>query len=105
MYALNDEFKSILRESKNGMVRPFGYVIAKSIMVIPIMVVFSLFALSVNSFAIQDSPRESFWIVIVLYAVVMYVFECVAEALSVWCDDPIMGMLNFLNCKLCPVLV
>jgi len=97
VYALNDEFKSILRESKNGMVRPFGYVIAKSIMVIPIMFVFSLFALGINSFAIQDSPGESFWLVIVLYAVVMYVFECVAEALSVWFDDPIMGMLNFLN--------
>ena len=34
VYALNDEFKSILRESKNGMVSPMSYVLAKSTMVI-----------------------------------------------------------------------
>ena len=43
VYSLNEEFKSILRESKNGMISPFSYVLAKTILVIPILLIFGLF--------------------------------------------------------------
>ena len=32
-----------------------------------------------------------------LFAALLFVFESVAEALSVWFDDPIVGMLQFMN--------
>ena len=48
-------------------------------------------------YAIQKAPRESFGLSIVLFAAVTYVFETVAECLSVWFEDPIMGMLQFMN--------
>jgi hypothetical protein len=97
VYALNDEFKSILRESKNGMVTGASYVLAKFILVIPIFFIMAIFALGIPSFAIQDSPKESFGLVIVLFACVMFVIESVAECLSVWFEDPILGMLQFMN--------
>ena len=97
VYTLNEEFKSILRESKNGMVSPLSYVLAKTILVIPIFFIFGLFSLGVPFFGVQGAPGESFGMSMVLYALVMFVFESAAEALSVWCDDPILGMLQFMN--------
>jgi hypothetical protein len=97
VYSLNDEFKSILRESKNGMISGTAYVVAKTFLTFPIFFVFAIFALGIPMFAIQDAPRESFGMMIILYACVMFVFESVAECLSVWVEDPIMGMLNFMN--------
>jgi hypothetical protein len=97
VYALNDEFKTILRESKNGMVGPLSYVFAKSLLVIPIMFVFAIFALAIPAFAIMDFPIETFGVAIILWACLIFVFECVAECLSVWFDDPILGMLQFMN--------
>ena len=97
VFALNDEFKSILRESKNGMVSSASYVLAKSIITIPVMFVFALFSLGIPMFAIQQAPKESFGIMMILFAAVSFVFESVAECLSVWIDDPILGMLQFMN--------
>lgn len=97
VYTLNEEFKSILRESKNGMVSPLSYVLAKSILVIPIFFIFGLFSLGIPFYAVQGAPVESFGYSMVLYALVMFVFESIAEALSVWFDDPIIGMLQFMN--------
>lgn len=97
VYALNDEFKTILRESKNGMVGPLSYVLAKTVLVIPIMFIFALFALGIPAFAIMDFPANTFGLAIVLWAALIFVFECVAECLSVWFEDPILGMLQFMN--------
>lgn len=97
VYVLNQEFKSILRESKNGMVSPFSYVLAKTILVLPVFFIFGLFSLGLPLFAVQGAPGESFGMAMLLYAVIMFVFESVAECLSVWFEDPILGMLQFMN--------
>lgn len=97
VYALNDEFKSILRETKNGMVSPSSYALAKTVLVIPIMYIFALFAMGIPGFAVQDFPGAAFGRVTLLFAVCIYVFETFAELLAVACEDPIMGMLNFMN--------
>jgi ABC-2 type transporter len=95
VYALNEEFKSIVREAKNGMTGPMTYVLAKTILVLPVMFVFAIFALGIPSIVIMDFPGEKFGKAIVLWSAVMYVFECVAECFSVWIDDLIVGMLAF----------
>ena len=77
VYALNDEFKSILRETKNGMNSGLSFVLAKSLLVLPILFVFALFALGIPLYAIQDAPIESFGIVIVLFACLMFVMESI----------------------------
>jgi len=97
VYALNDEFKSIVRETKNGMLSATSYVLAKTILVLPIMYIFAVVALGLSGFVIQSWQGASFGDVTVLWAVEIFVFECVAEALSVLTDDPILGMLNFMN--------
>lgn len=101
VYALNDEFKSILRETKNGMINPLTYVAVKSIMVIPLLYIMSLFALAIPGLAIQDFPTETFGQATLIWTVLMFSFECFAECLSVWIDDAVIGMLQFMNfwCK------
>lgn len=97
VYALNDEFKTIVRESKNGMVGALSYVFAKSLLVLPMMIVFALFGLLLPAVAIIDFKIDTFPLAMILYAALMYSFECVAECLSVWFDDPILGMLQYMN--------
>jgi ABC-2 type transporter len=94
VYALNDEFKTVVRESKNGMIQPLGYALAKSLLTIPVIFLFAILALAVPAYAILDMPIESFGIAIILWAVVLFVYESVAECLSVWVDDPIIGMMQ-----------
>lgn len=53
VYALNEELKSILSETKNGMVSGLSYVLAKSILVLPIMIVFAIFGLGIPLFAVR----------------------------------------------------
>ena len=53
VYALNEEFKSIRSEAKNGMVSGLSYVVAKSVLVLPIMFIFAIFALGVPLFAVS----------------------------------------------------
>ena len=55
VYALNEEFKSILSETKNGMVSGLAYVVAKSILVLPIMILFAIFGLGIPLFAVSTS--------------------------------------------------
>lgn len=95
VYALNDEFKSILRESKNGMVTASSYILAKTVLVIPIMFIFAAFAIGVPGFVIQDFLPDTFVTCLILYSAVIYVFECAAEAFAVMFEDPILGMLQF----------
>mmetsp|Transcript_17418 Transcript_17418/g.33065 ORF Transcript_17418/g.33065 Transcript_17418/m.33065 type:complete len:674 (-) Transcript_17418:215-2236(-) len=97
VYALNDEFKTITREVKNGMVSPLTYVTAKTLLVLPVMILFALCALTVQWFVILDTPWGSFGFAIIIWAACIFVFESLAEALSVWFDDPILGMLNYMN--------
>lgn len=101
MYALNEEFKSVLRESKNGMVSPASYILAKSIMVLPCIYVMSLSALVIPGFLIQDITWSAFGPATILWSAIFFCFECLAECLAVWIEDPIMGMLQFMNfwCK------
>mmetsp|Transcript_5277 Transcript_5277/g.6906 ORF Transcript_5277/g.6906 Transcript_5277/m.6906 type:complete len:638 (-) Transcript_5277:161-2074(-) len=97
VYSLNDEFKALLNETKNGMVTGFSYVLAKGILVLPIMFLFALFSLGVAFYGIMGAAGASFGNCIILFACNMFVFESVAECLSVWFDDPILGMLQFMN--------
>jgi ABC-type multidrug transport system ATPase subunit len=97
VYALNDEFKSIQSETKNGMVSALSYIFAKTILVIPIMIIFSIFALGIPAFAVLAFDPSSFGRAILIWAATLYVFECVAEFLAVLFTDPILGMLQFMN--------
>ena len=90
--------KAFFVKRKTGWsVSGLSYVIAKTVLVIPIFFLFAIFGLGIPSFAIQDVPVEGFGWLITLFAALLFVFESVAECLSVWFDDPILGILQLMN--------
>jgi hypothetical protein len=94
---LNNEWKAVNVEVKNGMLRPLSYVFVKSILVLPIMIVFGLFAIGPSGYGVMAFEPSSFLTATGLWVCLIFVYECISEALSVLIDDPIMGMLNFMN--------
>ena len=90
---LNAEFALILREARNGMVVPFSYIIAKTILVLPIIFIFSLLAIGVPGFAIQNfTGFGNCW---VSFAFCLLVMESIAECLSVWFENAVVGMILY----------
>jgi ABC-2 type transporter len=96
VYSFHQEFALIAREAKNGLVRPMTYVLARSILAIPMIFCFAIFALALPSIVIMDFPADKFATAILLWSACMYVFECAAECFSVWVEDLIMGMLVYI---------
>ena len=101
IYALNQEFKSVLREAKNGMIRGTTYVLAKNLLTLPLIALLTVCCLGIPSFVIMDVEPEAAKLFFFLFAAVMFVFESAAEFFSVLFEDPIMGMLQGVNfwCK------
>jgi ABC-type multidrug transport system ATPase subunit len=97
VYALNDEFKSLLLEVKNGMISPQSYLLSKFIMVIPIMFIFGTISLLIPGFVIASFPFSAFGLVLILWSCCFYAYESAAEAFAVLSDDVIFGMLNYLS--------
>jgi hypothetical protein len=96
VYALNEEYKSVAREIKNGMVTPFSYVLAKSVLQVPIMFIWAVFALG-QAYAIMDYYVANFGLMMVIFACYIYAWEAMAELLSVAFENPLLGMMQFMG--------
>jgi ABC-type multidrug transport system ATPase subunit len=97
VYAYNTEFNAIKREVKNGMLSPIPYLLANSVLLIPVMFLLAIAAISVGGYGIIDFNGERYGEVMLIYACMMYAFESLAQMLSVAFDNPLMGMLNFMQ--------
>lgn len=97
VYALNTEFKSVVREAKNGMIRGTSYVLAKNLLTIPFIMLLSVCCIGIPAFVIMDVPAEAAKLYFFLFAALMFVFESAAEFFSILFEDPIMGMLQCIN--------
>jgi len=96
VFKLSQEFKSVLLEARNGMIRPMVYLLAKSVMVILVMLAFAISALGIPGYGMLKFPAESFGSVLLLWATCLYSFECLAEALAVWIENRLIGMLIYM---------
>jgi hypothetical protein len=93
VYKLNLELKSIFVENKNGMSSAISYIIAKTILVIPILFLFSVAALGVPGYLIQRFPPSSFGKLILLFTAQIGMWECSGEAFAALFDEAVLGML------------
>lgn len=96
VYALNNEFQAIRREAQNGMISGFSYVMTKNILVIPILLLFSVFSLAIPGFGIMGFPVEAARRWFFLWSAMYFCYESFAELMSIVFDDAIMGMLAFM---------
>lgn len=88
--------------STNAYIGGFSYVMAKNILVLPILLLFSVFSVAIPAFGIMDFPIEGAKRWFFLWAAMYFNFEAVAEVLSVVIDDAVLGMMAFMNfyCKI-----
>lgn len=93
VYKLNQELKSICIENKNGMGSPMSYILAKTILVTPILFVFAFAALGVPAYIIQDYPIASFGRMVLLWTVQIAGWEASAEAFAAFFDHVVLGMM------------
>jgi len=97
VYVLSDELKAIQSEQQNGMLRPLNYVMAKSILTLPFVFVYALFALGIPGLALQNYPTTSFVEVVVLWCTIIYLYEAFAECVAVWIRNKVVGILVYLS--------
>ena len=97
VYAYNIEYNAIRREVKNGMISALPYLFANTILLVPVMFLFAVATLSVGAYGIMDFNGERYGDIILIYACMLFSFESIAQMLSVAFDNPLMGMLNFMQ--------
>ena len=98
VYVLNDELLVIQSEQKNGMLRPASYIImAKVILTLPFIFVFAIFTLGVPGWEIQNYQTSPWIEVILLWSILAYFYESLADCLAIWVKDKVLGMLLYLT--------
>ena len=93
VYKLNLELKSVFVENKNGMGSAISYIIAKTILVTPILFLFSIASLGVPGFIIQRFPPSTFGKLILLFTAQIAMWESSGEAFAALFDEAVVGML------------
>mgnify|MGYP001971004308 FL=1 len=96
-YVYNEEFFAIKREVKNGLLSPYAYLLSNLIIQIPIMIVLALFAMAIPAYGMVAWYGPHFVQVILMYALTLWAFESAAQVFSIMFDNPLMGMLTFMN--------
>ncbi|CAM9382974.1 unnamed protein product, partial [Ectocarpus fasciculatus] len=97
VYAYNAEFMSIQREAKNGMVLPGAYMVATTLLQVPVMLLFAVFGITVGGYGVIDMELSHYGQILLVYALCMASFEAFAMVFSVAFTNPLIGMLNFVQ--------
>mmetsp|Transcript_10000 Transcript_10000/g.16719 ORF Transcript_10000/g.16719 Transcript_10000/m.16719 type:complete len:592 (+) Transcript_10000:240-2015(+) len=97
VFAYNTEFNAIRREVKNGMVSPLSYLLANTVLTIPVMFLFAIAATGIGAYAMLDFNGERFGQVMLTYALLMFAYESMAQFFCVLSENPLLGMMNFMN--------
>ncbi len=97
VFVSNIEFKSVRREVMNGMISPAAYLFSNSVLQIPFMFIFGLFAIGIPMYAIMDYNGSRFPQIWLMYSLKMYAWESIAQMLSVAFDNPLLGVLQYMQ--------
>ena len=97
VFAMNLEFNAIKREVKDGMVRPVAYFISNAILQLPLCFVMGIFAMSVPGYGIAGFNGEAYLAFLCVYSLTLWSFECMAQFFSIQFDNPLLGMLMYMN--------
>jgi len=96
-FSLNLEFATVKRDVKEGCYHLGSYILANAILQIPLMFVLSICAMTVGAYGIAAWQVANYMPMILVFAVTLWSFECVAQFFSVLFQNPLLGMLNFMQ--------
>lgn len=97
VYVFNVEYKSIHKEVKNGMVKPLPYLLSRLIIEIPAMFLLYVCALLIPAYGIMNYPIERFVQGMLLWSLGINCFEGFAQMLALQFDNPLIGMMSYIN--------
>ena len=83
VYSTYHDFHTIRREIKDGMYSPLAYIIAHTLVQIPIIALLALCILVPGVYGINRVPWESFGVVFILTFVTIWAFESLGESAAV----------------------
>jgi len=95
VYATNLEFKILRKEIRNGFVCPSAYLLSRTIIELPLMLVLAVCALGVGGFGISNFNASAFLPMICIWAGTIWSYECAAQAFAIMFTNPLVGMLSF----------
>jgi len=97
VYAYNAEFNSVRKEIKNGMCSPGAYLLAKSVLEIPLMFFFALCALGPAAYGLANFNGDDFILYVLIWTAAIYAWEAMAEVLALSFQNPLFGMMQFMG--------
>ena len=97
VYMYNMEYFAIKSEIKDGMYSPGAYLVANTILQVPLMFILGIGALAVGAYGIAGYYGPNFGEFLVVYTATLWAFECMAQFFSIMFANPLLGMLNFMN--------
>jgi len=97
VFVLNQELQAIRREVKEGMYSALAYIVAHTALQFIMMFVLAIFALGVPAYAVADFHLPTIGSMILVYAAMLWGFECLAQLESALHDATLIGMLEYLN--------
>lgn len=97
VYAFNEEYKGVKKEVKNGMYDISAFLLSCFILQIPVMLILATFAIGIPGFAIISLWAPNFVLIVAAYTCILFTYECIARCMSVAFENPLLGMLNFLQ--------
>jgi len=95
VYGLNVEFTAVQKEIKDGMYSPNAYVLANLAIQLPMIFVLAVAAL-LPPWAIDALPWVTFPSAVLVFGVILFALECVAQAMSL-VGNPLLGMMLFIT--------
>lgn len=94
---INQEIKAVLNEVKNGMYNVPGYILARNLLILPIMILFGVLAIAIPAFVIMPFDTSKVVPAIGIWSLHILSYESIAECFAVVFDDVLFGMLGFLG--------
>lgn len=93
----NLEFAAVRREVKAGMYNLSAYLIAQLLIQIPLLLIMSLSAIGVSGYGIGNWNSDAFFVNLIVHALILFSFECVAQFFGIQFANPLLGMLNVIQ--------
>ena len=98
VFALNFEGRLVRTEVQNGLVSPAAYLVARSVLELPLVVFLALAAVGVPAYAIANWQASRFATTVLCWMAQQYCWDAFATALAVAFDNPLIGAAQYIGC-------
>mmetsp|Transcript_14192 Transcript_14192/g.39029 ORF Transcript_14192/g.39029 Transcript_14192/m.39029 type:complete len:654 (-) Transcript_14192:267-2228(-) len=93
----NLEFVAVRREIKAGMYHRSTYLVAQTMIQIPLMVVLSAAAIGFSGYVVMNWNPDAFFEFLLIHSLFLLSFECAAQLAAVSFNHPLLGMFQVIN--------